>query len=29
MKVFKESGRLPIKMWVDEIESNAMIQNKV
>lgn len=26
MKVFKESGRLPIKMWGDEIEGNAMKQ---
>lgn len=26
MKVFKENGRLPIKMWCDEIESNAMKQ---
>jgi hypothetical protein len=24
MKVFKESNRLPIKMWCDEIESNAI-----
>lgn len=26
MKVFKDSGRLPIKMWCDEVESNAMDQ---
>lgn len=26
MKVFKESNRLPIKIWCDEVESNAMTQ---
>ena len=26
MKVFKEAGRALIKMWLDDIESGAMIQ---